>query len=321
MTKQQPKAAATSSKIAALEKKIAEQDRTLRAQAAILDVAGQQLHYLATVAGISKEFEAIKREGAKKVADIMNPAQPIPDPPGGAPTESTQEAEAPETYDDPRNPGLTPGSTEGVPAQQTDSPLNPGVTLPTSPFTELVDPTQPVAGTETHVPLDQTKIETDVRVGDPMVGAGTPQGSAFPLTGPFAADGAASANTVTSPGYQNQGRTMASLRLAKLRKSAGLVPAEQDEFLVATDIERTAALTDQMIEHEIATLDTLTKNAAKNAARRPAGGPLPKVASQQRRVPSLAGAPAPSPLTATAAAGFDDGDATDIFLTDALTSD
>lgn len=315
MTQQPKNAAATSSKIAALEKRIATQETLLRATTAALEVAGQQLHYLAGLAGVSGEFDAIKRKGAKKIADIMNPAQPIPDPPGGAPTETTEQAEAPETFDDPRNPGLTPGSTNRVPAQQVDSPLQPGVTMPTNPYTQLVDPTQPVAGTETHVPLDQTKIETDVRVGDPMANAGAPESFAFPLTGPFAQDGAASANTVTSPGYQNQGRTMASLRLAKLRKNAGLVADNQDEFLVATGIEKNAALTDQMIEHEIGTLEATLKAQASQAPRRRQGGPLPK--QGERRSPSLASVPE---MAATAArSGFDDGDATDLFITESLT--
>lgn len=319
MTQQPKNAAATSSKIAALEKRIAVQETLLKATTAALDVAGQQLHYLAGLAGVSGEFDAIKREGAKKIADIMNPAQPIPDPPGGAPTESTEQAEAPETFDDPRNPGLTPGSTNRVPAQQVDSPLQPGVTMPTNPYTQLVDPTQPVEGTQTHVPLDQTKIETDVRVGDPMANAGAPESFAFPLTGPFAQDGAASANTVSSPGYQNQGRTMASLRLAKLRKNAGLVEDNQDEFLVATGIERTAALTDKMIEHEINTLEATLKAQASRAPRRRQGGPLPKQAGQ-RRAPSLAGVPEMS-TTAAAGGGFDDVDASDLFISESLASD
>lgn len=320
MTQQPKNAAAASSKIAALENKIAAQERRIRAQAAVLEVAGQQLGYLAAVAGVAKEFEAIKRQGAKKIADIMNPAEPIPDPPGGAPTETTQEAEAAETFDDPRNPGLTPGSTNRVPAQQVDSPLVPGVTLPTTPYANLVDPTQPIEGTQTHVPPEQTKIETDVRVGDPMANAGAPQSFAFPLNPEFAQDGASYANQVTSPGYQNQGRTMASLRLAKLRKNAGLVSADKDEFLVATDIERTAGLTDQMIEHEIGTLEaTLRAQAAKTPGRRQSGGSLPKKAAQ-RRVPSLAGAPEVG-MTATAASGFDEGDASDLFITESLGSE
>ncbi len=289
--------------------------RTVAVQQEQLAVAGRQLHYLAQLAGVAGEFDAIKRQGAQKIADIMNPAQPIPDPPGGAPTETTQQAEAPETFDDPRNPGLTPGSTNGVPAAMTASPLDPGVTMPTSPYTQLVDPTQPVAGTETHVPLDQTKIETDVHVGDPMVNADNPAGYGFPLTGPFAADGAASANTTTSPGMQsNPGRTMASIRLAKLRKSAGLVSADVDEMVLGSQIERTAALTDAMIVHEIGTLDSVVKAAARvQAGRRPQGGPLPKTAGAERRAPSLAGDMGMS-VQASAVSGFDDGDASDLFM-------
>lgn len=311
-------AAAESSKVAALETKVAALDMHLRAATAALEVAGQQLHYLATVAGVSSEFEALKREGAKKVADIMNPGQPIPDPPGGAPTQSTEEAEAPEAFDDPRNPGITPGSTGRVPAQQVDSPLAPGTTMPVNPYTQLVDVTQPVAGTETHVPYEQTKIETDVRVGDPMVNATSPEGYGFPLTGPFAADGASYAGTTTSPGFQDQGRTMASIRLAKLRKSAGLVPADQDELMVATSIERTAALSDEMINHEIRTLEATLKAQGSRTPKRRQGGPLPKQASQ-RRAPSLAGV---SEMAVTAAgSSFDDGDASDLFLSESLTSD
>lgn len=287
--------------------------RTVAVQQEQLAVAGRQLHYLAALAGISGEFDAIKREGAQKIADIMNPAQPIPDPPGGAPTETTQQAEAPKTFDDPRNPGLTPGSTDGVPAAMTASPLDPGVTMPTSPYTQLVDPTQPVAGTETHVPLDQTKIETDVRVGDPMVNVDNPAGYGFPLTGPFAADGAASANTTTSPGMQ-QGRTMASIRLAKLRKSAGLVSSDVDELVLGSQIERTAGLSDTMIAHEINTLDSVVKAASRvPAGRRPQGGPLPKTAGTERRVPSLAGG-ADISTQASVFSGFDDGDASDLFV-------
>lgn len=306
MDKQPKKAAATeaSSRIAALEQRVAVQDE-------IIKVAGQQLHYLATVAGVGKQFEAIKREGAKKIADILNPAQPIPDPPGGAPTETTEQAEQPKTFDDPRNPGLTPGSTDGVPAQQVDTPLAPGVTLPTAPFNQMVDVSQPVAGTETHVPYDQTKIETDVRVGDPMVNADNPQGYAFPLNPEFAQDGVATVNTTTPVG--GPGRTMASIHLARLRKSAGLVEASVDELVEAAKIEKDASLSDQMIAHEIDTLGGVVKAAKRTTAtRRPQGGPLPKVANvAERRVPSLAGAT--DAIATMASAGIADDDASALF--------
>lgn len=309
----QPNRAATgaSSKFAALEKKVTEQGRLIRAQAAMLEVAGQQIHYLGTLAGTGKEFEAIKREGAKKIADIMNPAEPVPDPPSSGPTETTQQAEAPETYDDPRNPGLTPGSTTGVPAQQVDTPLNPGVTLPTAPFTQMVDVTQPVAGTEMHVPNNQTKIETDVRVmDDPMNGQG-PSAPAFPLNPAFAPDGAASVGTAQQVG--GAGRTMASIHLARLRKRAGLVGSNVDDLVEGAKIEKDASLTDDAIRTEIRTLEGVAKVAAKQGqVRRPQGGPVPRTASAERRAPSLASGT--ESIAAMASAGADEDDASDLFL-------
>lgn len=303
MTQPNQAATAESRKIAALEQIVA-------VQAAQLEVAGQQLQYLATMAGVGREFEAFRREGAKKIADIMNPAEPVPDPPGQAPSETTDEAATPETFDDPRRPGLTPGSTNGVPAQMTDTPLQPGVTIPTQPFTNLVDVTAPVEGTQTHVDPSQTKIETDVRVGDPMANADNPQGYGFPLTGPFAQDGAASVGTTTSPGAPvGGGRTMASIRLAKLRKAAGL--HNEDDLVAGARIEATAELTDQMIAHEIHTLDKVVKSAqaASRTPRRTASAP--RQPSPERQAPSLVGAPERGLSTVAA---FEDDDASDLFL-------
>lgn len=309
----QPNRAATgaSSKLAALEKRVAEQGRMIRAQAAMLETAGQQLHYLGTLAGTNKEFDAIKAQGAKKIADIMNPAQPIPDPPSSGPTESTEQAEQPETFDDPRNPGLTPGSTQGVPAQQVDTPLQPGATLPTAPFNQMVDVTQPVAGTETHVPNNQTKIETDVRVmDDPMNGQG-PSAPAFPLNPAFAPDGAASVGTAQQVG--GPGRTMASIHLARLRKRAGLVSPNVDDLVEGAKIEKDASLTEEAIRTEIRTLEGVAKVASAQAqVRRPQGGPIPRTARADRRAPSLAANT--ESVVALASAGVDEDDASDLFL-------
>jgi len=306
----QPKeAAALDPRIAALQQSVEEQGQIIRAQAAQLEVAGRQLYYLATLAGVKKDFDAIKREGAKKIADIMNPAEPVPDPPGQGPSETTDEAATPETYDDPRRPGLTPGSTNGVPAQMTDSPLQPGVTIPTQPFNNLVDVTAPVEGTQTHVDPNQTKIETDVRVGDPMANADNPQGYGFPLTGPFAQDGAASVGTTTSPGAPVGGseRTMASLRLARLRKNAGLL--QGDDFIEASKIETNASLSSEMINHEIATLEGLSRAASAPALRTAS---VPRQQAPERSAPSLVGAPERG--LSTTASVFADDDASDLFL-------
>lgn len=130
------------------------------------------IDYVAKLAGISKQVTAIRKK-----ADVLNPAQPIPDPNPVPPSETTQEAATPEAYDDVRNPGATPGSLTHVPAEATTVALQPGEDLPTQPFNQLVDVQAPVENTSTQLPLNQTRIETDVRVGDPMN-----QEIAFPWT-------------------------------------------------------------------------------------------------------------------------------------------
>lgn len=130
------------------------------------------IDYVAKLAGISKQVTAIRKK-----ADVLNPAQPIPDPNPAPPSETTQEAATPEAYDDVRNPGATPGSLTHVPAEATTVALQPGEDLPTQPFNQLVDVQAPVENTSTQLPLNQTRIETDVRVGDPMN-----QEIAFPWT-------------------------------------------------------------------------------------------------------------------------------------------
>ena len=57
------------------------------------------IDYVAKLAGISKQVTAIRKK-----ADVLNPAQPIPDPNPVPPSETTQEAATPEAYDDVRNP-------------------------------------------------------------------------------------------------------------------------------------------------------------------------------------------------------------------------
>lgn len=254
-------------------------------------VAKQELviNYIAKVAGISPQIDAIRR-----TADIDNPAQPVPNPPDGPPAETTEQAVTPEAYDSPLNPGQTPGSTQNVPADATGTPLDPGATLPTAPYNNLLEVTAPVAGTEEgQVPLEQVRTEVDVRVGDPMnletafpwnMGQGQPGG------------GVTAAN-----------RSMASLRLARLRLQAGTAEGS-DDLRVAASIEADASLSNEAIESEITTLAGVVK-AAGRRSQRPAGV-VPKAASVQRTTPSLVQQPG---LTAEASMATD-GDAEDIFL-------
>lgn len=279
-------------------------EAAVKAQAGVIDslrrenlVLHTQLSFLAKLAGVEKEFAAIQRQ-----ADINNPASPVPDPPEQAAYETTEQALAPETMDNVESPGETPGSVQHVPAAQVDVPMSPGVTMPTSPANQLVDVTAPVAGTNTgEVPLNETRIETDVRVGDdplrasgPGVGGLGNDGTAFPWTMSSKGEGGALAAN----------RTMASLRLARLRITSGL--ATGDEFTLATRIETDKDLPDIALAHEIRTLEGMAKAAAKR--ERPAGL-VPRAASGGRKAPSMASVAQP-----TAAVYDADGADEELFL-------
>jgi hypothetical protein len=278
-------------------------------------VLGLQLAYVAKLAGVSDEMDAIRAQAAdvRKKADIENPAQPVPNPPSEAPVETTEQAATPEAYDNPNSIGQTPGATQGVPAAATDTPMTPGTTLPTAPFNQLLDVSAPVAGTETQIPLNQTRIETDVRVGDPM----NPE-TAYPLNpafGPSQQQGTTPPRSgeMSQTAAQGSQRAMASMRLAKLRIQAGL--AQGDEFAVTAGIEADKAMTGSLIRHEIATLSQMAKAASKQA--RPAGLVPRKAANQQgqgvqRTMPSLVTQPAPITSVAGAVGAFDE-DAESLF--------
>jgi hypothetical protein len=261
---------------------VAEQQKQierLQRQAAVRDL---QFSYLANLAGVGEQVEAIRKK-----ADINNPGDPVPDPPSQAPAETTQEAATPEARDDVRNPGMTPGSVQHLPADTTDVAMRPGETLGTSPFSaNQQDVTAPVAGTETHVPMDQTRIETDVRVGDPMN-----QQIAYPWQ--------------ISPNQSNGGRTMAAIRLARLQIEAGL--AAGDDLTVAAGIEA-SQVSDAEIASTIATLEGVRTASRKLAAARP-------VTTQVRRtMPSLQSDPTGFTSTASASNVDDDTRDSDLFL-------
>jgi hypothetical protein len=277
-----------------------------------LAVTSLQLAFVAKLAGVSDELAAIQKQ-----ADADNPAQPIPNPPSEQAFETTEEAVTPETQDDPQNPGETPGSVQNLPADSTDTPLQPGVSMPTAPYNELEEVTAPVAGTETQRPLNETRIETDVRVGDPMA----PE-VAFPWTLPGRQSSLATEAGGVVEGQSpeqvqadlqvesaQRNRTMASIRLARLRVQAGTASGT-DDLAEAGRIEADASLSDDVIEHEIGILSSVV--AQKDKARKLAANQAPKTAGVARTMPSMVGDS--GPLVTHSSVSEDIDDAADLFL-------
>lgn len=261
------------------------------------------LQYLSRYAGI--EPRVASAMGLRLVqADVQNPAQPIPEPPAVPPTQTTQEVNTPEAFADVQAPGLVPGSTQDVAADVTTTNYTPGEDVPASAVKRLVDVTAPVDGTQTQRPLNETKTETDVRVGDPM----NPQ-TAFP-TQPWMAPQRTTGSVQKTPQEVADDaalRTMASIRLARLQMRAGIATASEGsvspDFEIAGKIEKDATLSIQDIENQIATLDAVVKKQASTDASR-----------NQRLVPkSASGRQAPS-MVGGGSAGAVDDDAEGLFM-------
>lgn len=353
------------------------------------------LQSLARMAGVENHVAT----AMLKRADEQNPAQPVPDPPGEPPTEPTAGVEEPEAFADVTAPGLVPGSTQDVAADATTTAYTPGQDVLGPAFKTLQDVTAPVDGTQGPRPLEETRTDVDVRVGDPM----NPQ-TAYPLRGDFqraqrtraslrraATSIAEAADTLgvdrdqvqqalqnhpewvskdddgtpvisadamdklreevsgddsssdkggdqdkqpppPPPGANNGGdnsssgggedkdkppfakgsaasnRTMVALRLAKLRMHAGLASANSNEFTLASQLETDASLSTRTMEHEISTLENVTRLGNRRTSSGGNSRLVPRTASASRSVPSMQDHPAQH----TAAAGGDPDDS-DLF--------
>lgn len=283
--------------LAAQQKIIDSQAHTVRLQANRLrqheQVFAQQREQ---IAGLTRGINAIARiagiEGHVKSAmfkraDEQNPTQPIPEPPAQPAPFSTEETEAPEAMADAQTPGLVPGSTKDVAADAVTTNYTPGMDIPGPPVKNLVDVTAPVDGTQGPRPLNEVRTETDVRVGNPM----NPQ-TGFPIQGPFA--NAQRLGSARNPVREDaSARTMAALRLARLRINAGL--AEGEDFAEATRIEKSAAFTTDAIEHEIRTLESVRTASAKR--ERPTNLVPRTAAGVHRTVPSMASTASSAPAS------------------------
>jgi hypothetical protein len=238
------------------------------------------LQAISIMAGV--EHRVASAMGLKFIqADVLNPAEPVPEPPAVAPTQSTVDAKTPEAMADVNAPGLVPGSTQDVAADVTTTNYTPGQDIPAPAFKNLQDVTAPIDGTQGQRPLSETKTETDVRVGDPM----NPQ-TAFPLRGPWQNAQRTSSTQKTAQQIAEDAslRTMASLNLARLRMKAGIATAGSDIEL-AQHIEKDASLDIDGIEREITTLKAVVGRQVSQDRNQSL---VPKSA-QRRQAPSLAG--------------------------------
>lgn len=245
------------------------------------------LQTLASLAGVDRHVAAAML--GRKIADVQNPGQPVPEPPAQPSPQGTVDTKTPEAFADVTAPGLAPGTTNNVAADATTTAYTPGMDIGAPAFKNLIDVTAPVEGTQNPRPLEETKTLTDVRVGDPM----NPQ-VAFPLRGDFA-----NAQRTSSA------RTFACLRLARLQLAAGLVEGQTDIEVAAT-LEKNAQRSLESIETEIGTLERVRTAARRQGSATPRRL-VPRTATQ-RSMPSFQAG------TSRSATAVPDEDDSDLFL-------
>jgi hypothetical protein len=219
----------------------------------------RSVNYIASLIGIT--------------ADVNDPAQPVPQPGGGAPSQTSEEVMNSATRVDVQQPGATP--VNGVAADATETVDSVGGIKADTPYTINTEVTTPVAGTETRIPLDKVRTLPEIQFGNPN----NPD-TAFPLEGgPFAEKATLGA----------KGRTYAALRLARLRRAAGIETSGRDELVVANEIDRNASLSDQALGNEIETLSAVVSARQTPAPRQAARRLVPQSRNGvERTVPSVA---------------------------------
>lgn len=238
---------------------IERQQSALSAQATQIRSLTQAVATLAVAAGVGShpKFAGLVRQAGLRVkADAeTNNGDSI----GGVPATTTEEAAKPDATDDvesigaapaPANVGVTPEAVTDV--NNSDVAANPPV------LDNLQDVTQPVAGTDAPTPA------AGDAAGTSTVTVGTPSNETF--------DKPEDSGWTAS---KNDERFMASLRLARLRISAGL--AQGEDIAVAQQI----AASKETLPEITAQVSALSAVAAK--AQQPAPRHLvPRSAQRQQ---------------------------------------
>jgi hypothetical protein len=227
--------------------------------------------------------------GITRFADDQNPAEPIPQPAGGAPSETSEQAMNSGTRVNVQEIGSTP--VNGVGADATTTVDQVGGINDDTPYSINTEVTTPVAGTETRIPLDKVRTLPEIQFGNPLV-----PDTAFPLEGPFAEKAT----------LGSKGRTYAALRLARLRKAAGVDESGSDEIVLANAIDTNASLSDGAISQEIGILTKVVTATQAPTPRQASRRLVPQSsAGVERTIPSVAVGEGLTSFTAAAASDDD----------------
>lgn len=188
---------------------------------------------------------------------------------------TSDQALTPAATDDPTKAGGAPaGANKEVTPGAATTPGDTDVSLSTEPYNKLVDVTQPVPGANNNVPTPgASHVPYDIDAGTPSTAV------------PFGETGWKSSSA------DPRARLIASLRLAKLRRAAGV--SDEDELALTQQIE-SSEVSDEGIAVETATLASVLRQRQAQTQPGQQHGLVPRAAGSTgvRRVPSLADATA-----------------------------
>lgn len=237
-----------------------ELQRTIAKQQAFLEEQGHALSAIAAKAGV--DLRPFIQRAVKRIADVDNPADPVPDPPAQAAPYTQQETiNVPTT--DVESPGASP-VTDTSPDAKVD------VTTDQAPVD--ANPLDDAKQTDVSAPVSGTETNTENRANEASDVIGTPSTQTF--------------DTNTLGSRRGEDRFVACLRLARMRMQAGIAPP-QDDLVLAKGISD-SPVGDAEVRAEITTLSKVLAAKPKVAARQP----------RIQRAPSLA--PTALPLTEAA---------------------
>jgi hypothetical protein len=257
--------------------------RALAEQQIVIEAQAKALDAIASRTGVDLspfKLEANRRVARlRRTADEQNPANPIPEPAAQAAEITTQEAKTPAATTDVTSPmGVTLPNVG--PAANTDVQGQGATVLDESLDLNEVEVTAPVQGTQTNDSANKVETEIVSQVDNPPT-----SDSMFPLDGgPFS----------EQQKVQGNARAFASLRLARLRIEAGILPS-QDDVLLGQAIASDQTLSDAALNAEIQTLSQVVTASRRNQPVGPGARPglVPRAASASaqpgdgRGVPSL----------------------------------
>jgi len=228
--------------------------------------------------GFQTHASLVHKAALIRTADERDPAQPIPEPPAGAPVVTEQEAAQPAARADVTQMGASP--ITDVSADATIAVDQPYGEVAFEPLNlNQVDVTQPIEGTQGHLPPEQTIVPVEVRVGDPdkatpsfpitWGGEGPIVGGSVGTGGPDVQRAPDSPPAVMPGTTASRDRTYSSLRLARLRIQAGIAPADADDLVISAAIDGNSDMTNDIINREIATLQGVvaSRQAPRTASR------------------------------------------------------